>query len=82
VELAWFVLFRGAPVVFAIHGLEGQLQPELDGAEAAETADGGDDTSDLSFRRGLSRPVIRLAALVERLRDVVTESGKEGAGSR
>jgi hypothetical protein len=78
----WFALVRGAPVVLAFHGLEGQLRAEL-GSEAVVEPPGDEDgASDLTWPPGLSRPVIRLGSLVARLRGVVTESGNEGAASR
>jgi hypothetical protein len=78
----WFALVRGAPVVLAFHGLEGQLHAELRSEAVVEPAGVEDGASDLSWQPGLSRPVIRLGALVERLRGVVTESGNEGVASR
>jgi hypothetical protein len=77
----WFALVRGSPVVVAFHALEGQLHPDLTGT-VAETADGEDASSDVFFRPGLSRPVIRLGVLVAKLRSVVTAGRREGAASR
>jgi len=81
-EPAWFVLVRGAPVAFAFHGLEGQLRAD---AEEEATSDAGSElepASDLVWRPGLARPVIRLVALVARLGAVLTENPMEGTASR
>jgi hypothetical protein len=64
---SWFVLVRGAPIAFAFHALEGQLRGEAD-AGVQETTATRDAALELVFRAGLSRPVIRLGALVARLR--------------
>jgi hypothetical protein len=77
----WFALVRDAPVVLAFHALEGQLTPDPTAA-AAETADAGDVSSEVIFRPGITRPVIRLSALVARLRSVVKEGRRKGAASR
>jgi hypothetical protein len=76
----WFALVRGAPLVFAFHALEGQLSPDPN-ADTAETAD-GDARSDVCFRPGIARPVIRMGALATRLRSGVQQDRRKGAASR
>lgn len=65
-EPTWFVLARGAPIAFAFQGLEGQLQ--VDAEQDVASGAPADATSELQFRAGLARPVIRLGALVARIR--------------
>jgi hypothetical protein len=79
-EPAWFVLVRGAPVAFALDGLEGQLRAEAAAEGASREGDGAG--SDLDFRAGLARPVIRLHALVARLRSGAEDGGTKGAATR
>ncbi len=79
-EPVWFALARGTQVAFAFQGLEGQLSPE-EGSETTPAAEDG-GSSDLTWQAGLSRPVIRLRALVARLRGTGADRGTEGNGSR
>jgi hypothetical protein len=74
----WFALVRGSPVVVAFHALEGHLHPDLKDAVPG-AVDGGDASSDVFFRAGIASPVIRLSAIVARLRSVVTEGRGKGA---
>lgn len=80
-EPGWLVLARDAPVAFAFHALEGQLQVSRDAGEAPLASDGG-GSSDLEWRPGLPRPVIRLSGLLARLRGASTDRPTEGAGAR
>jgi chemotaxis signal transduction protein len=76
-EPAWFVLVRGTPVVFAFDGLDGQLRVEADDAAAGPEV----DASELIWRAGLTRPVIRLGAVLARLRGKTTDERREGTAA-
>jgi hypothetical protein len=78
----WFALVRGAPVAFAFHGLEGQLHTHAEEVAPGDAASEPGGAPDLAWRPGLSRPVIRLRALVARLGGVATDRRMEGAASR
>jgi hypothetical protein len=80
VKPVWFALARGSPVAFAFQGMEGQLRvaADTDTLEAGESEGG----SDLVWRAGLVRPVIRLGVLLARLRGNKTGGRDEGAASK